>query len=427
MRRMWTCALAITAAVLAPAIPASADEVDVLIDKLVEKGHLTPSEAEEVRSEIGAGARQREEEQRALLEEASKEIVPRWTQSLTWSGDLRLRHEAFWREDAPDRNRERIRLRAGVKAKVAAPLELGARFATGAPLDPISTNQTLTHVFDKKPVFIDQAYARYSTASLPARPRVPVTVVAGKFEIPFAYGSLVWDGDVTMEGIAAGITPRTGRIEWSLLGGAFPVEEISNGEDPTLVAGQLGAAWAAATQDGSHAPLKLRAAAAYYDFVNLDEGLPTAGGDSFGNSAMTNGEGTTSFLARDFDELDLMAEISSSLLAEPFRVFAEYVRNTSPGGDDEGYQVGARWGRTDEPLDVEIGAFYQRLEADAVLGRFTDSDFGTGGTDQEGVVGWITVGTLKNSTIGVRWSSTDAIEGDRGHLDRATFDWITKF
>ena len=97
---------------------ARASDIDVVLNKLVEKGVITSVEAQEIRNEIGGEAKQRDDQQKAAVQEAASGIVPKWTQAIAWSGDLRLRDETIWRPTAPDRHRERIRLRTGLRARV---------------------------------------------------------------------------------------------------------------------------------------------------------------------------------------------------------------------------------------------------------------------------------------------------------------------
>jgi hypothetical protein len=423
-----------------PAVQAS--DADAILDKLVEKGVLTSAEAQEVRNEIGGQAKQRDDEMRALIKEAGADLVPKWAQSVAWGGDIRLRQETLWqwhtaktdstseRKHASDRNRQRIRMRLGMKAKVGPALEAGVRIATSSDLSPISTNQTMSDIFDKKDLFLDQAYIKATTAGLAQPWPVPIAVWGGKFEIPFAFTPLVWDPDVTLEGLAASLTPAAGPVEFALSGGAFPIDELKATEgDPVLLAGQAGVTWSPASKHWrpSLKALKIKAAAAYYDFTNLEAGLKTLKSARFGNAVLVTSEEEVTFLARDFDELDVNCEMSTMILHRPARLFGDYVRNTSAGGDDEGYMAGVRWGRSDAAWSWEAGYFYEHLESDAVVGAFTDSDFGEGGTGGEGHVASIAVGTLKGSTLGARFCVVNAIKGDDRQAKQFQVDWVTKF
>ncbi len=61
-------------------------------------------------------------------------------------------------------------------------------------------------------------------------------------------------------------------------------------------------------------------------------------------------------------------------------LFADYVQNQGADDDDTGYALGTTY----KISKWQLGYTYQDLEADAVLGTYTDSDFIGGGTDGEG-------------------------------------------
>jgi hypothetical protein len=426
---------------------AQASETDVLLNQLVEKGVLTSQEAQEIRNEIGGQAKKADDQQRALITEVAAAVAPKWTQSISISGDFRLRHEGIYLPARPDRNRERFRLRAATKAAVSPAIEVGMRLATGttySPLsksdpvtnsvsDPISTNQTMTESFDKKAVLLDWAYLKVTNAGTAMGKTVPLTILGGKSDNPFYSTSLVWDPDVTMEGLSLAATPATGNVQWSVTAGGFPMGESAAIQDPVLLAGQGGFTWSVAPRHWRTElkSLKVKAAVAYYDFNNLGSGFRTQGGGGFGNTVTSVKNGTV-VLANRFQELNVTGEISSVFLGRPVKLQGDWVSNrkADPARNDKGYLVGLSWGRTDTPWSYQVGGFYERLEADAVVGQFTDSDFGPGGTNRKGPVLWATLGALKNSTLGVKYYGTDAAVHAVSHKTEARrlqVDWVTKF
>ena len=166
---------------------------------------------------VAAGAAQSTEMERrvARVEEQSKktgEAVARQLGSLTFGGDLRLRYESFYGQqnalassDNPNalgnplstRQRLRLRARLGVRGKITDEFEWGLRLATGSFADMISTNQTLTDFFTRKPFALDQAYITYKPKALPG-----FQVQAGKFETPWTRTELTWDNDISTEGLS---------------------------------------------------------------------------------------------------------------------------------------------------------------------------------------------------------------------------------
>ncbi len=60
--------------------------------------------------------------------------------------------------------------------------------------------------------------------------------------------------------------------------------------------------------------------------------------------------------------------------------------NTDADENDTGYLFGAKYGSAKAKGTWDVSYFYEKLEADAVVGLVTDSDFGGGGTDAKGHV-----------------------------------------
>ena len=68
----------------------------------------------------------------------------------------------------------------------------------------------------------------------------------------------------------------------------------------------------------------------------------------------------------------------------PWAVFADIANNTAADDDNTGWLVGVSGGKCKKALDVCLRYIYRVVEADAVVGIFTDSDFKGGGTDGKG-------------------------------------------
>jgi hypothetical protein len=155
----------------------------------------------------------------ARAEEQAKkasEAVNKQLGSMIFSGDLRLRYESFFGQQNalanPDnpgtfgnplttRHRLRVRARLGVRGKISDEFDWGLRLATGSFADVISTNQTLTDFFTRKPFMLDQAYLTYKPKALPG-----FQVQAGKFDTPWTRTELTWDNDITVEGLTESYT-----------------------------------------------------------------------------------------------------------------------------------------------------------------------------------------------------------------------------
>jgi putative porin len=131
--------------------------------------------------------------------------------SITFSGDIRLRMETFFGlantlpsgsnpaalgNELSNRYRGRIRARLGMKGQIGDQFDWGLRVATGSLADNISTNQTLTDFFNRKPFALDQAYITYKPKQVPG-----LRLQGGKFEAPWASTEMLFDSDLQYEGI----------------------------------------------------------------------------------------------------------------------------------------------------------------------------------------------------------------------------------
>lgn len=274
---------------------------------------------------------------------------------LQLSGDLRLRYESnFGDKDA--RNRDRGVLRARLRAAYAINdwLTVGGQIATGDPDDPNSTDITLSNFADDLQVSLDQAYLRVARGNL--------QLYAGKMPQPFARTDLLWDSDVSPQGISANYKlPLGGGLSLKATGLYFLVDEAVAGPDSDMVGGQL------AFETSSSAPLKLELAAAYYDYSLRN----TAGSDAgdFRSNLFANGR----YLS-DFDLLDIIGAVTWSGLGEvwPVRLSADYVKNFGAiTSDDSGYSVDLLVGRASKQGDWRFGYGYAQTGVDAVLAAFS--------------------------------------------------------
>ena len=141
----------------------------------------------------------------------NSEALAKQLGSLSFSGDLRLRFESFFGQsnslangDNPavlgneltPRFRPRIRLRLAIRGQINDEFDWGMRLATGSFADNISTNQTLTDFFNRKPFALDQAYVTYKPKNIPG-----LRIQGGRFESPFTFTEMTFDSDLQVEGI----------------------------------------------------------------------------------------------------------------------------------------------------------------------------------------------------------------------------------
>ncbi len=117
---------------------------------------------------------------------------------------------------------------------------------------------------------------------------------------------------------------------------------------------------------------------------------------------------------------------------QPVRLFAEHVHNWDAAtSDDTGWQAGARLGQPKVKGDWSLYGFYERIEQEAAISSFTYSDFGNGGTNQEGPVVGIDYQLLNPLTITAKSHFTNFINRPtnttNGTLTRFQLDALVKF
>lgn len=423
----------------------------------VDVGYVPEIVKEQLRQEIRAEVVKQAKEERWMAPNSA----PAWLDKITIDGDFRLRYqgEYFGDDNFPffpdvqainnaggvsdaagfpllnstvNRHRLRYQARLGVKAQITPKVKVGIRLASGNDSGAISTNETLGDYFDKDAIWIDRAFIQIS-------PLPGLDLVGGRMENPFYSTDLVWDADINPEGVAA-VGRHTFDVAWKpeifATAGAFPLQERARDDDDRwLYAGQIGADFAPSEQT------RFSLAVAYYDYTNVQSRKNPAGGSriydytappviSNGNSVFnirTDGTTTLAGLASDYDLLN----VTGSLTLRQFdpvevKITADYVRNLAFDKDEiyllRGSSTGVAPGDTGWQLKVDVGAAtvrklndwqislaYKYLETDAVLDIFTDSDFGLGGTDNEGFVLKATYGIYDNTSVGLTWLSTRSI------------------
>jgi hypothetical protein len=422
-RRWW-----LVGAFVLSCLPGAAwadSEVDVLLNKLVEKGVLSNVDAGLIRREIS-------ETKEARNKELAKEIVPDSARNWKWKGDIRLRNEYRNQTGTGNNvNRQRIRFRYGFDAKVADTLKVGARLATGSADDPVSTNQTFGGTatsggsFLKKNIFLDLAYARW-TPQIPGVSQVEFN--GGIIENPFwTVSPLVWDGDLSFDGAAVRLAQELGPVTLFTNNGLFAIDSDES-EAAALWSTQGGASMApfADAEEAVLKNLKLTGAVAYYDYSNV-------GKSAIAGTDIVAKKSTNSSTLEDLNLLNPSVELATSFNDIPMSLYGDWVRNiaTNVGEDKDGFQLGVKVGKAKTPWSLksgwEAGYFWQRLEKDATFDEFTDSDFNGGGTNNKGHAFYVTLAVLKNSTAGVKYLTGREINGSKNAIDTFQMDWVTKF
>lgn len=405
--------------------------------------------------------------------------VPEWIDRISFHGDIRLRGQAdeFPGDNADfqalsddptramnlnnsseERRRSRIRARLAADVRINDWLTGGLQFVTGQQNTPVTPNQTEGIAQGKYLFTLDRAFLQAKLADW-------ATVTGGRFGNPFMFTDMLWDPDLAFDGFAATFTPKINE-RWSSFTtvGAFPIEEvesssINKAKDKWLYSAQTGVKWTAENKSSA------KIAVAYHDFTNV-EGRPNpVTGENYydatapiwrqrGNNTFDlnefNGGTTIIGLASKFELVNLMAQVDL-MNFDPVHVTftGDYVRNIGFDQqeilkrtghlykkENEGYNFRIDVGNNSfmgpyvqnvMPHEWQVSLGYKRLEADAVMDGFTDSNFRLGGTNAKG---WYVYGNYaidKNAWISGRYMSADSISGLPFSVDVLLLDLNARF
>lgn len=320
---------------------------------------------------------------------------PKWLEGLTMGGDLRLRYEGFNDNEATrDRNRFRYRLRWKVEKAVTENLDLGFRLVQGSSTDPTSTNQTMTGDFTYKDILLDQVYVKYRPEFLTERIDVlkKAEIGGGKFENPFqaASSGMVWDGDVMPEGFYESLEFGLfeGKLKPFVTLGQYILQENAAAADSEMYGVQTGIRWSP-PGFSKESEAKLTHALAYYDFSDYARDSNFLVGSTSLARGNTRLGSSTLLAAGDFDILQLYNEFKFKAGNLPVKLFADFATNlddhtADPDGRNIGYEYGLKLGEAKKKGGWEAGYYYAYIEPNAVVGAFSDSDFGDGHADKRG-------------------------------------------
>lgn len=271
------------------------------------------------------------------------------------SGDVRLREEFnFSDADARDRTRTVLRARLRATYKLNDALAVGGQLTTGDPDDPNSTDVTLGSFADDLDVSLDQAWIRYQADGL--------TAWGGKFPLPFVRTDMVWDGDVSPQGVGATYgLPLGGATKLDARAIYFVIDEASGGADSDMI----GVQGVLATSLGSD--LKLTLAGAYYHY-DLNSVAGADAGD-FRSNLIAGGR----YLS-DFRLVNGTATLAWSGLGArwPVTLTGDYVHNRGAAvSSDSGFNIELGAGRTVARGDWRFGYNYSEVGVDAVFAAFS--------------------------------------------------------
>lgn len=319
-----------------------------------------------------------------------------WSERIRISGDLRTRFENIDDDlESSDRNRNRIRARVAVEAELNDNWSTGVGLASGGT-DPISANQSLGGGSFTKDLGLDLAYVSYQGFTNTA-------LTAGKYRNVFftpGGNSMVFDSDLRPEGVA--VEYERDKLFFNAATMILESDDKFNSQDKETMWGmQLG--YEFSLDAGS-----LTLGTSYYD-ASVAGSMPFYIGDPYNNSVDAAGA-----LLNDYHEWELFAEASFTVAGKPLRLYSDYITNLDADDFDTGWALGVNYGSARGRGNWEVGYGYRDLEADAILGSLTDSDFAGAGTDNQGHILEFVYGLGDSTRIGFTYTITEYGEARLG-------------
>lgn len=370
--------------------------------------------------------------------------------AIRFSGDIRLRSESIFGQsnslasgnnpmalgnDLTPRHRMRLRARLAMRGTINEEFDWGLRFATGSFADNISTNQTFTDFFNRKPFGLDQAFITYKPKKLPG-----LRLQGGRFEPPWTSTEMTIDSDLMVDGFNQSYT-RTSKesvlkditfVAWQLpmlernsafvrnADGSVNIDQSRRGgRDLALYGAQLRTRF----EPNSKVALNLSIADLYFSGtqfispvqvfgsnlqlpltitlpgggtvtsqVSIPRDLLVAGNANLGlTTASNNATNRDGRLSSGFNLIDIIGRLELKHSKRfPVALILNFVTNTQthdvvaagPGGADvvipnnenKGFWGEVQVGQSRARGDMQFGYTFLRVEKDAVLTPFNWSD-----------------------------------------------------
>jgi hypothetical protein len=169
--------------------------------------------------------------------------------------------------------------------------------------------------------------------------------------------------------------------------------------------------------------VKAKIGVGYFDFNALRGNTNSDFNFSASGNTVVNGA-----YAFNYDLLDVIGEISFDP-GKPVKVFGEWVTNTANDVQkDTAWELGFKVGHDVKSFgDWQFKYLYRVVEADAVLGAISDSDFHGGGTNSEGSEINLKLGLMKGVYASATYFLTEQESGSQDEHDILQADLIFKF
>lgn len=333
---------------------------------------------------------------------------------ITWYGDFRTRYQSESTQisatDISERDRGRIRFRLGATVHMLKDLDIGFRLSTGdAQRD--SGNETLDGGFTNKDIDLNMAFFRYT----PDVAGLETTWQGGKFKPPFMKSEIIWDDDVTVEGISEQFSHKFGDTKLEANFGQFIYDEFDSTGADIVILGYQGVL-SQQTVFG-----KFKFAVGYYDVQNVEDArsAPT------GTTLLSN--------TSEVKMLDIMGEWSEKIAGKKLKLFGEYTQNvgdlaTGNPDLDTAWQVGAKYGKSGKKFgDYDLKVTYRLVQTEAVFDVISDSDFHGSRSNARGFEAGGSLGLAKGVKLGITYFDTEEERGTQWERETLQVDLKFKF
>lgn len=412
-----------------------AGEIEVLLDKLVEKGVLTPLESQIIRDETKQNVAEE-------IADQKHPTLPSWVQTLQLKGDVRVRYQKDWNHnDAYSKHRGRVRFRLGIVGGVDK-VKFGAGFATGGA-DPRSTNQSFTDSFDTGDLRLDYAFLQYSPKSWLLLDKLDVIeFVLGKFtRKPWLWQptDLLWDGDINPAGFSAHAEHRTPVDNLDMFAnlGIWFMDERDHDRSPD---GQ----YVKVFQGGlslKEEKYDAKVAGSVYHFNRVKGAcLPWSQGTNTGITSVDDAD-CSGALMYDYDSYGFEGEVGLKKLfgGLPLKIddrialFGQYIHNIDDHltDNESGWAFGVKFGhsKVKDPGSWEVKYIKAILGRDAWLDTLPDSDRFGGKTGIKSHEVALTYALMKNVFLGLDYYKSNYYGSWKAHSVDHIFqaDVLVKF
>ncbi len=422
-----------------------AGELDVLLNKLSDKGIITQEEAQQIQTDTEKAAK-------ADLAAGHVSTLPLWIQNITMSGDVTLRLQDDWNSSynpGYERVRERVRLRTNFDTSLSEYFRAGFGFATGCEKIDSTTDELGNATVGKGNVYDGSSGSAYSTFS--GFGRVPLMVNLAFVEYdPVLCGlkasvtigkmrqgtevwnatDLLWESSLNPDGLAFKMTKNiTDKMIVGVIGSWLTINDLNSPvSNPTAAIGQVIYSW-----DTENFRVKLGVAE-----QNLDVAYKNCGsylGDSLGVPYVISPTGAVTAKSLDYEDITESFDITykNAIGSNNIAFLGDIANNgdASATNDSNAYCFGFRLGADSVAGCGQWQIVYlnRRLEGNSWLNYLGACTPYNAAHNSAGSQAQASLGLSKNVTIAFTYYKYDKIEGANSTTpwDTLQSDVIYKF